>query len=73
LELFEAKEVISTMKGTTPLADWLSAAVAVALMLIGAVLLFTGPSAAIGFSLIAVGAALTVMVQVNKRRRHLET
>ena len=61
------------MKRTTPLADWLYAAVAVALMLTGAVMLFAGPSSPIAFSLIAVGAALTVVVQVTKRRRHLGT
>jgi hypothetical protein len=72
LELCEAKGVIS-VKRTTSLADWFLAAVAAALMLIGALLLFTGPSSAIGFSLIAVGAGLTIMVRVDKRRRHLGT
>ena len=60
--------------GTTPLAYLALVAVAVALLLTGAVMLFTGPSSAIAFSLIAVGAALTVIAQVDKqRRRHLET
>jgi uncharacterized membrane protein len=40
-------------------------------MLTGAVMLFTGPSSAIAFSLIAVGAALTGIVQAKKRRRLL--
>jgi hypothetical protein len=61
------------MKRTTPLGDWLYVVVAVVLLLTGAVMLFTGPSSALGFSLIAVGAALTAIVQTNKRRRHLGT
>jgi len=59
------------MKRTTPLADWLYVVVAVTLLITGAVMLFTGPGSALAFSLIAVGAALTAVVQTNKRRRHL--
>jgi len=58
------------MKRTTPLADWLYVTVAVAFLLTGAVMLFTGPSSALAFSLIALGAALTAIAQANKRRRH---
>jgi len=61
------------MKRTTPRGDWLYVVVAVVLLLAGAVMLFTGPSSALAFSLIAVGAALTAIVQTNKRRRHLGT
>jgi sulfite exporter TauE/SafE len=61
------------MKRTTPLAGWLYMVVAVVLVLSGVVMLFTGPSSALAFSLVAVGAALTAIVQTNKRRRHQGT
>jgi hypothetical protein len=70
--VFGAKGVIS-VKNTTPLAQWLTTALAVVLLLTGAVLLFTGPSSVIGFALIAVGAALVIVAQRDKRRRHLGT
>ena len=37
-------------------------ALAVALMLAGAAMIFTGPSSAIAYAFIAVGLALTIMV-----------
>jgi hypothetical protein len=42
--------------------------VAVVLMLTGAVMLVAGGSGAIGFPLVAIGAALTALVEVEKRR-----
>jgi uncharacterized membrane protein len=43
--------------------------VAVALMLVGAVVIFTGPSAGLAIALIAVGVAITAIVETDKRRR----
>ena len=43
---------------------------AVLLMLTGAVMLIAGGSGAIGFPLVAIGAALTALVEIENRRRH---
>ena len=57
-------------RGATLLGDLALVAVAVALMLTCAAMIFIGPSSALAFSLITVGIALTVIARVDKRRRH---
>jgi len=52
----------------TPGADLGLHLLAAVLMLVGAVLIFTGPSAGLAFSLIGVGAALTAILETEKRR-----
>ncbi len=45
-------------------------AASVVLMVAGAVMIFTGPGPGIGIPLIAVGIALTAIVERDKRRHH---
>lgn len=55
-----------------PGVDWTDVAVralAVVLMITGAVLIFTGPGAGPAIPLIAVGIAVTVLLQERRRRR----
>jgi H+/Cl- antiporter ClcA len=48
--------------------DLILRALAVVLMLAGAVILIADVGAGIGFPLVAVGAALTAIVETNRRR-----
>ena len=59
------------MKTGSPPAPWMGAAlrvVAVALMLGGVVMIFTHASTGIAFPVIAIGIALTAIVEAGKRR-----
>lgn len=46
-------------------------ALAVGLLLIGAMMLIAGLSSVVPFALIALGAALTAIIQTEKRRRYV--
>ena len=59
------------MKTESPLAPWIDIplrVIAVVLMLGGVVMIFTDVSTGIAFPVIALGIALTAVVEVEKRR-----
>jgi hypothetical protein len=52
----------------TPATDVAVCVFAIALMLVGAVMIFTGPNAGIAFALIAIGTSLVAIIEMDKRR-----